>query len=82
MTGPDELADVPRAGARPVRRGRRHGPGRGHSELRGALCRGGRGSGGGLDVLLSARRVGPAGKAYGLDMTDESLAPMPVRRGP
>ena len=29
------------------------------------------GSGGGIDVLLSARRVGPAGKAYGLDMTDE-----------
>src|ERR1700676_83990 len=32
------------------------------------------GSGGGSDVLLSARRVGPAGKAYGLDMTDEMLA--------
>ena len=32
------------------------------------------GSGGGLDVLLSARRVGPRGKAYGLDMTDEMLA--------
>jgi len=32
------------------------------------------GSGGGLDVLLSARRVGPAGKAYGLDMTDEMLS--------
>src|ERR1700730_2516533 len=32
------------------------------------------GSGGGLDVLLSARRVGPSGKAYGLDMTDEMLA--------
>jgi arsenite methyltransferase len=31
------------------------------------------GSGGGLDVLLSAKRVGPAGKAYGLDMTDEML---------
>jgi arsenite methyltransferase len=31
------------------------------------------GSGGGLDVLLSARRVGPAGRAYGLDMTDEML---------
>ena len=31
------------------------------------------GSGGGLDVLLSARRVGPAGKAYGVDMTDEML---------
>ena len=31
------------------------------------------GSGGGADVLLSARRVGPAGKAYGLDMTDEML---------
>ena len=31
------------------------------------------GSGGGLDVLLSARRVGPAGKAYGLDMTEEML---------
>src|SRR5215468_2954037 len=29
------------------------------------------GSGGGIDVLLSARRVGPSGKAYGLDMTDE-----------
>jgi SAM-dependent methyltransferase len=32
------------------------------------------GSGGGIDVLLSARRVGPAGKVYGLDMTDEMLA--------
>jgi ubiquinone/menaquinone biosynthesis C-methylase UbiE len=32
------------------------------------------GSGGGVDVLLSARRVGPGGKAYGLDMTDEMLA--------
>lgn len=32
------------------------------------------GSGGGLDVLLSAKRVGPAGTAYGLDMTDEMLA--------
>ena len=32
------------------------------------------GSGGGIDVLLSARRVGPHGKAYGLDMTDEMLA--------
>ncbi len=32
------------------------------------------GSGGGIDVLLSARRVGTAGKAYGLDMTDEMLA--------
>src|SRR5215467_6169323 len=29
------------------------------------------GSGGGIDVMLSARRVGPTGKAYGLDMTDE-----------
>jgi len=32
------------------------------------------GSGGGIDVLLAARRVGPTGKAYGLDMTDEMLA--------
>jgi arsenite methyltransferase len=32
------------------------------------------GSGGGIDVLLSARRVGPNGRAYGLDMTDEMLA--------
>lgn len=32
------------------------------------------GSGGGIDVLLSARRIGPAGTAYGLDMTDEMLA--------
>lgn len=32
------------------------------------------GSGGGIDVFLSAKRVGPAGKAYGLDMTDEMLA--------
>jgi arsenite methyltransferase len=32
------------------------------------------GSGGGIDVLLSARRVGPTGKAFGLDMTDEMLA--------
>ncbi len=32
------------------------------------------GSGGGVDVLLSARRVGPSGHAYGLDMTDEMLA--------
>src|SRR3990172_7919604 len=36
------------------------------------------GSGGGIDVLLSAKRVGPAGKGYGLDMTDEMLA---VARG-
>ena len=35
------------------------------------------GSGGGIDVLLSARRVGPTGKAYGLDMTDEMLALAP-----
>ncbi|MEV5988862.1 arsenite methyltransferase [Streptomyces sp. NPDC052051] len=34
----------------------------------------GLGSGGGIDVLLSARRVGPTGKAYGLDMTEEMLA--------
>ena len=32
------------------------------------------GSGGGIDVLLSARRVGPIGKVYGLDMADEMLA--------
>src|ERR1700756_1528477 len=32
------------------------------------------GSGGGIDVLVSAKRVGPTGKAYGLDMTDEMLA--------
>lgn len=32
------------------------------------------GSGGGIDVLLSARRVGPTGKAFGLDMTDEMMA--------
>ena len=32
------------------------------------------GSGGGIDVLLSARRVGPTGFAYGVDMTDEMLA--------
>src|SRR3954465_13085721 len=32
------------------------------------------GSGGGIDVLLAARRVGPTGKVYGLDMTDEMLA--------
>ena len=32
------------------------------------------GSGGGIDVLLSAKRIGPTGKAYGLDMTDEMLA--------
>jgi arsenite methyltransferase len=32
------------------------------------------GSGGGIDALLSARRVGPTGKAYGLDMTDDMLA--------
>src|SRR5207237_9056133 len=32
------------------------------------------GSGGGIDVLLSAKRVGPSGKAYGLDMTDEMRA--------
>ena len=31
------------------------------------------GSGGGIDVILSARRVGPTGKAYGVDMTDEML---------
>lgn len=32
------------------------------------------GSGGGIDVLLSAKRIGPTGKVYGLDMTDEMLA--------
>src|SRR5262245_43971033 len=32
------------------------------------------GSGGGIDVLLSAKRVGPSGKVYGLDMTDDMLA--------
>ena len=32
------------------------------------------GSGGGIDVLLSARRVGPSGRVYGLDMTEEMLA--------
>ena len=35
------------------------------------------GCGGGIDVLLSARRVGPAGKAYGLDMTDRDAGPGP-----
>ena len=40
------------------------------------------GSGGGIDVLLSARRVGPAGKAYGLDMTDEMLEPRPRKPAP
>ena len=41
------------------------------------------GSGGGIDVLLSARRVGPAGYAYGVDMTDEMLAlPGRTRRRP
>lgn len=35
------------------------------------------GSDGGIDVLLSARRVGPTGKAYGLDMTDDMLALAP-----
>jgi hypothetical protein len=43
------------------------------------------GSGGGIDVLLSARRVGPSGKAYGLDMTGEMLAwpgPTPPRPVP
>ncbi len=39
------------------------------------------GSGGGIDVLLSARRVGPTGKAYGLDMTDEMLALAEENRG-
>ncbi len=38
------------------------------------------GSGGGIDVLLSARRVGPTGKAYGLDMTDDMLALAEVNR--
>jgi arsenite methyltransferase len=38
------------------------------------------GSGGGIDVLLSARRVGPTGKAYGVDMTDEMLALGPGQR--
>jgi arsenite methyltransferase len=39
------------------------------------------GSGGGIDVLLSARRVGPTGKAYGLDMTDDMLALARKTRG-
>ena len=38
------------------------------------------GSGGGIDVLLSARRVGPTGFAYGVDMTDEMLDPGPRQR--
>ena len=38
------------------------------------------GSGGGIDVLLSARRVGPAGKAYGLDMTERDARPGPGQR--
>ena len=40
------------------------------------------GSGGGIDVLLSARRVGPTGFAYGLDMTDEMLALAEQNRPP
>ena len=44
------------------------------AELRGGEVVLDLGSGGGIDVLLSARRVGPTGKAYGLDMTDEMLA--------
>ena len=40
------------------------------------------GSGGGIDVLLSARRVGPTGKAYGLDMTEEMLALARAQRRP
>ena len=41
------------------------------------------GSGGGIDVLLSAHRVGPTGKAYGLDMTDEMLAlPRRIKKSP
>jgi arsenite methyltransferase len=44
------------------------------AELRGGETVLDLGSGGGIDVLLSARRVGPTGKAYGLDMTDEMLA--------
>jgi arsenite methyltransferase len=39
------------------------------------------GSGGGIDVLLSARRVGPTGKAYGLDTTDEMLALAEANKG-
>ena len=39
------------------------------------------GSGGGIDVLLSAKRVGPEGKAYGLDMTDEMLALANANKG-
>ncbi len=39
------------------------------------------GSGGGIDVLLSAKRVGPTGKAYGLDMTDEMLDLARAERG-
>ena len=39
------------------------------------------GSGGGIDVLLSARRVGPTGTAYGLDMTDEMLDARPRQPG-
>src|SRR3954465_11473448 len=44
------------------------------AELRGGERVPGLGSGGGIDVLLSARRVGPTGKAYGLNMTEEMLA--------
>src|SRR5256885_7537540 len=40
------------------------------------------GSGGGIDVLLSARRVAPGGKAYGVGITDEMLAVVQAERGP
>jgi len=46
----------------------------GAGEIAGGRSGAGLGSGGGIDVLLSAKRVGPTGKAYGLDMTDEMLA--------
>ncbi len=71
LYGRDELASIPNTAANaslgcgnPTALGDLH-PGEVVLDL---------GSGGGIDVLLSARRVGPTGKAYGLDMTDEMLA--------
>lgn len=67
--GGDEPAGRAAGGARQVRAIAR-------SVAAGAGCCGPTacGSGGGIDVLLSAKRVGPAGKVYGLDMTDDMLA--------
>ncbi len=71
LYGPDETANLP---PEAVRASLGCGNPTALSELHAGETVLDLGSGGGIDVLLSARRVGPSGKVYGLDMTDEMLA--------